>query len=350
MQQVVCFTAPCTVEVVERPSPVLARGQVRVATIASGISAGTEMTAYRGTNPYLTSRWDPDLRLFIGSHPDEPSYPLEGWGYSEVGVVKEVAPTDAESEPDDVRVGDVVWGIWGHRSEGVLDGVALRGHRLPTGMDPLSGCFVRVGAIALNAVLAAQCGVGDVVALFGQGVIGLLATHFAVRSGATVISVDGIPARREAARVAGADNVLEPGQTTAEHIRDLTGGRGADVSIELSGSYHALGEAIRAVRPDSSVVAAGFYQGPGTALALGEEFHHNRVRIVASHIGAVPPHLYPRWNRDRLQQTVVDAIARQQPDVLPLITHRFDLQEASAAYELLDQHPEQALQVILAFT
>ena len=349
LHQVMCFIGPRQIGIIERASAELGPDQVRVRTIASGVSAGTELTAYRGTNPYLTSTWNADLHLFTDAHPDQPRYPLEGWGYSEVGVVTEVR-VDAPIDDADVRLGDVVWGIWGHRSEAVLPRAALHGHRLPDGMDPLTGCFVRVGAIALNAVLAAQCGIGDRVAIFGQGVIGLLATHFALRSGASVIAVDGIDRRRDRALAAGASAALSPGGDTALDIRRLTDGRGADVAIDLSGSYHALSEAIRAVGPDSTVVAAGFYQGPAEALALGEEFHHNRVRIVASQIGAVPPHLYPRWDRDRLQHTVVGALADKHPDVLGLISHRFALADADQAFQLLDQHPEQAMQVLLDFT
>ena len=91
------FTGPKSVDVVEVPSLPLQPGQVRVRTIASGVSAGTELTAYRGTNPYLTSTWDPELRLFRDSHPDSPSYPLDGWGYSEVGEVVETAAQPSRS-------------------------------------------------------------------------------------------------------------------------------------------------------------------------------------------------------------------------------------------------------------
>ena len=345
VQQVMRFTGPKSVDVVEVPSLPLQAGQVRVRTIASGVSAGTELTAYRGTNPYLTSTWDPELRLFRDAHPDSPSYPLEGWGYSEVGQVIESAaePTDSH----DVRVGDVVWGIWGHRSEGLLAADALRGHTLPPAMDPAAGCFVRVGAIALNAVVAANCGVGDTVTIFGQGVIGLLATAFASRGGARVIAVDGIERRLAAAAEFGANQVLTPDPEIAVRIRALTDGRGADMSIDLSGSYHALREAVRSVGPDSTVVAAGFYQGPATALALGEEFHHNRVTLVASQIGSIPTRLHPRWDRERLQQTVVGLLTDKQPDVTKLITHRFPLPDAARAYMILDEHPEEALQILL---
>jgi 2-desacetyl-2-hydroxyethyl bacteriochlorophyllide A dehydrogenase len=358
MPQMMRFTAPRAVDLVDTASRPLRSGEVRLRTIASGISAGTELTAYRGTNPYLTSTWDPELRLFRDAHPDTPAYPLEAWGYSEVGEVIEVAPgsvdggADAGSHDDAdsrgrIAVGDIVWGVWGHRSEGVVATAAVRGHQLPAEVDPVVGCFVRVGAIALNAVLEADAGIGDVVVVFGQGVIGLLATHFATMSGSTVIAVDGIAARRDAAILLGAAHVLAPGPDTATTIRALSSGRGADVAIELSGSYQALREAIRAVGPDSTVVAAGFYQGPATPLLLGEEFHHNRIRVVASQIGAVPGRLHPRWDRERLQATVAELLARGRPDVLGLISHRFSLSDAADAFRLLDEHPDQALQVIL---
>ncbi len=366
MQQVMRFSAPRVVEVIDVPSPQLQPGQARLHTLASGVSAGTELTAYRGTNPYLTSSWDPTLRLFTDAHPDAPSYPLQGWGYSEVGTVVELgaaaAAAASAAETTDaattvgtgkvrsersVQVGDTVWGIWGHRSEAVVDAVSLRGHQLPAGLDPLAGCFVRVGAIALNAVLAADCGVGDTVAVFGQGVIGLLATRFAVLSGAKVIAVDGIERRRAMAVRQGASHVLAPGEHTARVLRELTEGRGADMAIEISGSYLALREAIRAVGVECTVVAAGFYQGPAAPLQLGAEFHHNRVSVVASQIGAIPNRLLPRWDRDRLQRTVVDAIADGRLDVLSLVTHRFPLADAAAAFELIDRSPQDALQVVL---
>ena len=355
MPRTVQFTAARTVDVVPVDPVDPAPGQVRVATLSSGISAGTEMTAYRGTNPYLTSTWDPVRRLFTGSHPERPSYPLLGWGYSEVGRVVEVVPgapasgtTDAGA-PDEVRVGDLVWGVWGHRSEAVLPAADLRGHRLPEGLDPVAGCFVRVGAIALNAVLAADAGLGDTVAVVGQGVIGLLATRFAVLSGARVVAVEGVPARRERALAWGAAHALEPGPATAAAVRELTGGRGADVAVDLSGAYPALHEATRLVGADGRVVAAGFYQGEAAGLRLGEEFHHNRVEVVASQIGAVASRKRARWDVARLQETVVDLVAAGRVDVVALVSHRFDVEDAAAAYALLDTRAAQALQVVLDF-
>ena len=354
MSRFLRIAAPRSVAVIDQPSVPLEPGQARVRTIYSGISAGTELTAYRGTNPYLTSVWDPESRLFQPGQ-EELGYPLDGWGYSEVGEVVEIAPPasqpsgTAEKDPA-VRVGDVVWGIWGHRDEGVLAAESLRGHVLPEGMDPLAGAFVRVGAIALSAVLAADLGPGSTVAIFGQGVIGLLATRFAVLNGATVIAVDGIGARRNRALAWGAEHALNPSPELAGAIRRITSGAGVDVAVELSGNYRALHEATRAVGADGTVIAAGFYQGEAAGVRFGEEFHHNRVQLLASQIGSVPNRLRSRWTVPRLQQTVVDHLAEGLLDAASLVTHTFPLTDAAKAYELLDTDPQSALQVVLEFS
>jgi threonine dehydrogenase-like Zn-dependent dehydrogenase len=243
----------------------------------------------------------------------------------------------------------VVWGIWGHRGEACLDAAQAARQVLPAGLAPEVGSFARVGSVALNAVLAVPCSIGSTVAVLGQGVIGLLATAFAVRSGATVIAVDGIAQRREQAIRYGAREALPPGSEVAAQVRALTQGRGADVVIELSGSYQALHEATRIAGPEATVVAAGFYQGSAGALRLGEEFHHNRVSIIASQIGAVPPHLASRWTRERITAAVMDRLAADDPDVLPLVTHRFPVGQAADAYRMLDTDPSGALQVLLSF-
>jgi 2-desacetyl-2-hydroxyethyl bacteriochlorophyllide A dehydrogenase len=344
MDAVVQFTGERAVEVADVEPDPLPPGHVRVRTRYSGISAGTELTAYRGTNPYLNRVWDPATRLFTPG--DGLRYPVAGWGYSEVGqVVEASAVPDGDRHP---RVGEWVWGIWGHRSGAVVAADKLTGHQLPAGVEPLAASFARVGAVALNAVLAAGLHLGETVAIFGQGVIGLLATRLATLSGAAVIAVDGIPARREAALAFGAVAALAP-QRAAEEIRTNTSDLGADVAIELSGAYPALHEAIRSVTAGGQVVAAGFYQGDGAGLRLGEEFHHNRVSVVASQIGGVPAALGLRWSQDRLQRTFLAQLAAGTVTVDRLVSHVLPVQRAAEAYELLDRHPADALQVVLEF-
>ncbi|MBN6039166.1 zinc-binding dehydrogenase [Amycolatopsis sp. 195334CR] len=339
--RVVRFTGPRQVELAECPPDPLGDGEVRVRTRFSGISAGTELTAYRGTNPYLTRTWNADLRLFT-ENAGTPglSYPVVGWGYSEAGEVAEAA------EGTGFRAGDQVWGIWGHRSEAVVPAEKLR--RVPDGLDPLAASFARVGAVALNAVLSADLHLGEVVTIFGQGVIGLLATQMARRSGAEVVAVDGLAARRARALEAGAARALDP-PGVAERVREHTGGAGADVAIELSGSYLALHEAIRTVTAGGRVVAAGFYQDEGCGLRLGEEFHHNRVELVSSQIGGVSARLSGRWDQARLNRTFLRLCAEGALDPVSLVTHRLPPSRVAEAYRLLDTGPGDALQIVLDF-
>jgi threonine dehydrogenase-like Zn-dependent dehydrogenase len=121
------------------------------------------------------------------------------------------------------------------------------------------------------------------------------------------------------------------------------------VAIELSGSYRALHEAIRTVRPEGVVVAAGFYQGDGVGLRLGEEFHHNRVSVVASQIGGVPRGMAGEWDVERLQLTFMEQVASDALDPLPLVSHRFAAADVADAFALLDQGSDDALQVVLDF-
>jgi 2-desacetyl-2-hydroxyethyl bacteriochlorophyllide A dehydrogenase len=343
---VVTLTGPRRVEVVPAEPAPLPPGHVRVRTLYSGISAGTELTQYRGTNPHALRQWLPEERVFV-DRPSSAFYPNTVWGYSEVGEVVELG---AGVDPALVARGSVVWGMWGHRGEAVLPAEVVAGRVLPPTVDPLHATFVRVGAVALGAVLAADLHVGETVAVFGQGVIGLLATQLAVANGARVVAVDGIAARRAHAAASGAEVCLDPlAEDVGRECRALTHDRGADACIEISGSYAALHEALRSTAPGGRVVAAGFYQGDGLGLRLGEEFHHNRVQLVSSQISAVPTWMAHRWTPERLHATVVELIADCRLDVRRLVSDVVPVHRAAQAYELLDDDPGAALQVVLDF-
>jgi 2-desacetyl-2-hydroxyethyl bacteriochlorophyllide A dehydrogenase len=339
--RVITFEEPGRVSIGLEPPAELQPGCVRVRTIYSGVSTGTELTAYRGTNPYLSRKWDAERRLFLDGSTH--AYPLSGWGYQEVGEVVEAAPDVAEP-----LVGQVVWGVWGHRAEAILPAAKLIGHVLPPGADPLGGVFARVGAIALNAVHAADVHLGDQVAIFGQGVIGLLATRLAVLSGARVVAADAIPGRLELARRYGASETFD---VRAGSVAEFTRKRieGADIAIELSGSHQGLHEAIRTVRKGGRVVAAGFYQGDGTGLRLGEEFHHNQVQLVSSQIGGVASWLSHRWDTERLQLTFMELVHRGEVAVRELVTHVMPVEAAAEAFDLLDRNQSQVLQLVFNF-
>jgi threonine dehydrogenase-like Zn-dependent dehydrogenase len=342
--QVVTFEAPRKVGIREYEERPLQPKEVRLRTLYSGISAGTELTAYRGSNPYLSKQWDDDRRLFLDGGVSL-QHPIEGWGYEEVGEVVEVG-----SEVTEARPGEVVWGTWGHKSTTVVQEDWAARRRLPRGVDPIIGIFSRIGAIALNAVLDADVHVGEYVAVFGQGVPGLIVSQLARLNGGTVIAVDGIPKRLELAKSLGASYTVDfTEQSPAEEIKGLTENRGADVCIEISGSYRALHEAIRSTAYNSKVVSSGFYQGEGAGLFLGEEFHHNRVNVVSSQIFGVSLALDHRWTVERLERTVIALAAEQKVGLKQLVTHVFGIDEADEAFRLLDEDPGEAVQVVLEF-
>ena len=97
------------------------------------------------------------------------------------------------------------------------------------------------------------------------------------------------------------------------------------------------------------MVSLGFYQNNAQGLYLGEEFHHNRISIVCSQIFAVNPALSYRWDVPRLERTIMQLQYPRKLDLTPLITHEFPFERAAEAYELLDEHPEQAGQIVLSF-
>jgi 2-desacetyl-2-hydroxyethyl bacteriochlorophyllide A dehydrogenase len=336
VNQILTLTAPKTLEWREVGLLPLAGHELRVQTYFSGISAGTELTQYRGSNPLLQKAFDQRLRLFE-SAPDKAAFPLEGWGYEQAGQVVAVG-TDVTQ----VAVGDRVWGSWGHRRFATLPEDVAAPRKLSQ-QPTLHGIFGRIGAIALNPVHDGEIRLGDWVAVFGLGVIGLLALQLCKKSGAKVIAVDQIAPRLQLAKQLGADVVLNA-ENAASQIKQITG-RGADVCLEVSGSYLALHQAIRAAAFNSRVVCAGFMQGEGLGLALGEEFHHNRIQLICSQTGGVHPSLDHRWDRLRLEQTFME----QSLPLEPLVSHRFSHLEADRAFGLLDQNPAEALQVVLEF-
>jgi threonine dehydrogenase-like Zn-dependent dehydrogenase len=195
----------------------------------------------------------------------------------------------------------------------------------------------------------ARIRVGETVAVFGLGVPGQIVAQLATRSGAHVVGIDPIRLRRDTAILLGAvASVLDPNEDrVAEAIRDLTDGRGADVSIEVSGVAAALHEAIRATAYSATVVALGFFQGEASGLALGDEFHHNRITVVSSQIGGVAPELSYRWNRARLVRRAMTLQADGVLDLAPLVSHVLPFSQAAHAFELIDTRPDETLQVVL---
>jgi threonine dehydrogenase-like Zn-dependent dehydrogenase len=323
----------------------LAAGEVRIKTLYSGISAGTELTQYRATSPYMTKLWDEERRLYLTESGVSWEYPVRNLGYEEVGKVVEVG-----SAVTDIPIGALVFGTWWHRTHHVASADWVRPRLMPPGADPRMGIFSHIGAVALNGVHDGRVRIGETVAIFGMGTVGQIVAQAARQSGATVIAVDLLEARLEMARALGTRFTLNAlHDKPAETIKNMTGNRGADVCFEASGSTIALNEAIRAAAYSARVVAMGLYQGQARGLELGDEFHHNRINIVGSQISGTDPELKYRWDKMRLWQTAIRLQAEGILNLIPLITHTVPFDRAAELFELLDQKPEDVVEAVIEF-
>jgi threonine dehydrogenase-like Zn-dependent dehydrogenase len=105
---------------------------------------------------------------------------------------------------------------------------------------------------------------------------------------------------------------------------------------------------MRCVRVGGTVVAAGFY--PAGELRLGEEFHHNRLTLVASQGGWSNAPREPRWPRPRARALAANLLAAERVRTDELLTHRFPFADAAKAYDLIDAEPAEVLRVALHYS
>jgi threonine dehydrogenase-like Zn-dependent dehydrogenase len=344
-EKALTLVAARTLAFEDLPVSPLGPEQVRIRTLFSGISAGTELSQYRATSPFMSRHWDAENRVFRQGGTPSWTYPVRNLGYEEVGEVIEISSTVTR-----VKVGDRVFGTWGHRTQHVMSEADAADRLVPAGADPRIGIFSHIGAVALNGAHDARIRMGDLVVVFGLGVPGQIVLQAARASGATVIGVDPVPSRREVAMQLGADETLDPASgSVSDVIKGRTKGRGADICIEVSGVPSALAEAMRTVAYASRVVAMGFFQGEARGLQLGDEFHHNRIEVISSQISGVAPEASHRWNKLRLWQTAVRLQHEGRLNLLPLITDTVPFEQAPALFARLDKGDPAILQSVLSF-
>ncbi|MBA2417343.1 MAG: zinc-binding dehydrogenase [Nocardioidaceae bacterium] len=327
---------PGRVELVEETLPELPDGGLLLRTVATGLSAGTELTFLKGDNPGLHARLDAEMGLFVPQTQDDTSYPVRRLGYMEVARVE-------QSRTDAFAVGDVVATAYGHATAHVSDPVREHVVPLPPDLDVLLGVYVaHLGPICANGLLhaAAETTGGAVtslgqgvsgrrVAVTGAGLIGLLTALLAKEHGADeVVVLDPDPRRRTIAEKLGmwAPTVDDPAVLLKTRWRHGPADHGADLVFQCRGRPAALATALRVLRPQGTVVDLAFYTGGAEDVRLGDEFHHNGLTVRCAQIGRVPRGLSSSWDRQRLSAETVrllrhrgaDIRSHLMTDVLPL--------------------------------
>jgi threonine dehydrogenase-like Zn-dependent dehydrogenase len=317
-----------------------ADGHVRLDTLYTGLSAGTELTFLKNTNPYFHSRFDGERGVFVQGEPDL-HYPVPFLGYMEVARVSE---TRAHGFAD----GEVVATTYGHKTGHTADPFRDLLVKLPLELDPVLGIFVaQMGPIAANGILHADADLlgQNVPALgaalkdrrvivIGAGTVGFMTALFARSFGASeVIITDPSDFRRGKAEAMGL--VAMPEEEAWQHAKarwhDGAGSRGADVVFQTRAHAGSLHTALKSLRPQGSVIDLAFYQGGSEHLRLGEEFHHNGLNIRCAQINRVPRGLGSQWDRRRLAQATVDLLVADGAAIREhMITHIIPMTDAPA--------------------
>jgi threonine dehydrogenase-like Zn-dependent dehydrogenase len=276
----------------------LGADEVRVFSELTAAKHGTEKGELTGESIYKNVPMAPTGQVFDRSRTKP--YDPTTWvpvGNTTVGTVIAVG-----REVKDLKEGDLVYRHAGFRT--VHQGKGFK--KLLDGFTPEAACCMDPADFALAAVRDGRVRIGERVIVFGMGAIGLLTVQLARLSGAIdVVAVDPIAKRRALALQHGATMAVDPnevgdfGMASREWFE-----HGADVTIEASGNYHALNQAVRAACYRGRIVPLAFYLGDAKGLYLGEEFHFNQLEIISARACSHPQReLF--FNEDRIFETLI---------------------------------------------
>ena len=322
------YVGPRSLDIRDEALPALEDGQVLIRTAFSGISAGTEMLAYRG-------QLDPDLPLdeTLGTLGGTFRYPFR-YGYSCVGFVEE-----SRSE---LPEGAMVFAFHPHQDAFVMsagDVVALGS------VAARDATLFPLVETAFQITLDAGPLLGETVVVLGLGVVGGLTAHLLQRSGARVVAVEPQAWRRDALAGLGVEAVAP--EALVEAL--CTDRRPAHVPlvVEASGNPDALRTALGLLSHEGTVLVASWYGTKEVTLPLGGAFHRRRLTIRSTQVSTIPARLGSRWNAERRQDAVVDLL-----DELPLgclATHTFPFDRACDAYAAIDAGAQGLIHVALGY-
>ena len=306
--------------------------QVLVQTLLSAISPGTEMLLYRGQIPSNIP-----LDANIAVYQSQPTYPSK-YGYSLVGRV-----TGIGKSVDPTWIGRTVFSFHPHESHFVANPEELL--PVPSDVTPEQAVFLPNMETAVNFVMDGAPLIGEEVAVFGQGIVGLLTTALLGRFPlGRLVTLDRFLLRRQISMDLGAHASFDSGNI--EQVKSLFG-EGIDLCFELSGSPEALNHAIALTGYGGRVVIGSWYGTKTTSLELGGRFHRSRIRLLSSQVSSISPELSGRWTKDRrfsVAWEMLKSIAPQR-----LITHKIPFINAGQAFHLIDKEPAQTVQVVLTY-
>ena len=277
-------------------------------------------------------------------------------GYAGAGIVVDVHPTVT-----DLARGDrVAYGGQGTgHAECITTGRNLVA-RVPAEVTLENACFATLGSIAMNAVRIANLSLGDSVVVLGLGLVGQLVAQLARLQGGVVIATDLAADRVKLAGELGANHAVPGGDGIEQAVSALTDGRGADCVIVAAAAKSPVPAqtALRLTRDRGRIVIVGAVEMsfPWEQMYLKEvQLYMARAYGPGSYDpsyeqkGQDYPLPYVRWTENRNMEEFLRLIQRGAVSVEPLVTHRYALNDAPAAYDAIMAPGTKSLAVLLRY-
>jgi predicted dehydrogenase/threonine dehydrogenase-like Zn-dependent dehydrogenase len=368
MLQVTQYQKTGELRVEELPVPRLRPGGVLVRNVCSLISAGTERTSVEIAQASMLgkARSRPDLvrqvldtakREGVVATYRKVQTRLDNYkelGYSSAGVV-------LESDVPGLAPGDrVACAGTAYHAEVVSVSKNLV-TPIPDGVEFEEAAFVALGAIALQGVRQAGLGLGERVAVVGLGVLGLITVQLLKAQGCRVIGLDIDERTFDLARALGCDDCVPNDAGAAAAIESFTRGHGTDAVLITAStrSNQPLELALEVARPASVIVVVGavgmdvprspFYEKE-LELRIARSYGPGRYDPAYEEDGIDYPIGYVRWTENRNMEAALALVAERRVDVKALLTHRFPIERALEAYDLITgKSDERSLGVVLEY-
>ncbi len=342
MRKVAAITGSGEIVVLEQPIPEPGPGELLVRVRYSMISPGTELggVKHRRENPT-----------------DAPPRPF---GYQCAGDVLALGEGVTRFEVGQklacMGIGDSL-----HATHAMIPvNLAVP---MPEGVSYQEAASAHLGATALHAIRRGELQINEFVVVAGLGVVGQFAAQLARISGCSVMAFDIVPERLEMAAHCGADRTLNPLEEDPEAAaREFTRGYGVDCAVMAFGGdgTEAFKQILSMMKlsPDTHrmgrvVIVGGLQITHGFAAAIGNVDLRSAARTGPGFLddeyehGADYPPVFVRWTTQRNLEEILLMTAAGKLDIKSFITHEFPIDRAPEACELLIEHPEQAVGVVL---
>lgn len=345
------------VSVEEIPAPLARPGRVLVRNVCSLVSAGTEKSVleFSKANYLEKARKRPDLfRKVLNRAKNEGLWqtykivsnlidqPIQ-LGYSSAGIVTEVGEGIT-----DIKVGQRV-ACAGLFVATHSEMVAVPRNLLtpiPDGVSFEEACFVTLGSIAMQGVRLASPELSDHVVVYGLGLVGMVSAQLAVAAGCRVIGIDTDLEKVKIAQSFGCSGIVA-GNEMVQEVLNFTGGHGADKILLCAAtkSNEPIEKIPAITRQKGMLVVVGDvsmniprrdYYDKEIDIRISRSYGPGRYDPTYEEAGVDYPYEYVRWTENRNMESVLELVGRRRLDLVALITHRFGIDEALKAYDLIE--------------